>query len=103
MLFGGFPHPPEFVVIAHHMVYTINGLLADITWDHIKVSSNKVSRISDPVPLPDNISYGHARDISVYITFEKTWKTDVCANDLITISHDSGDNLENSRRILVLW
>ena len=71
MSFGGVPYLPESIVVVDLISDIINDSLADITWNHTKVFSDKVCSISSPIPLSKNIPYVHARDLSIYIHLEK--------------------------------
>ena len=94
MPFGGSPCPSEFAIVADIMADTINDLLTDTNWDHTKIYSDKFHTIPEPVPLSDDIPYAPAREMSIHIPLEKHGKSDVYVDDLITITHDQGDNLD---------
>ena len=94
MPFGGAPCPSEFALAADLIADTINDLLDDKTWKHKEVYSNMVHQIPDPIPLPDDIPFAQARNMTVDIPVGKNGKTDVYVDDFITIGPDLDDTLE---------
>ena len=63
MTFGGAPCPSEFAVVADLIADTINNLLTDTVWNHMKIYFYKVQIIPDPISLSDNISPMHNPEI----------------------------------------
>ena len=94
MPFGGSPCPSEFAVVADLVTDTINDLLEDQTWDQNSVYSQKCSKVPDPVPLPDDIPFAKARELSVDIPIKSLSKADVFVDDVITVGADIDDTLE---------
>ena len=98
MPFGGAPCPSEFALAADLIADTINDLLADKNWKHKEVYSDMIHEIPNPIPLPDDIPFAEARDLSVNIPVEEGGKTDVYVDDFITIGPDIDDVLERITR-----
>ena len=94
MPFGGAPCPSEFALAADLIADTINDLLADNNWNHKEVYSEMIHKIPNPIPLPEDIPYAQAKDLSVNISVEECGKTDVYVDDFITIGPDKDDILE---------
>ena len=98
MPFGGAPCPSEFALAADLIADTINDLLDDKNWKHEEVYSDLIHEIPDPIPLPDNIPYAEAKNMSVNVPVGKNGKTDVYVDDFITIGPDLGDTLNQMIR-----
>ena len=94
MPFGGAPCPSEFALAADLIADTINDLLDDKNWKHEEVYSDMIHEIPNPIPLPDNIPYAEARDMTINIPVGKNGKTDVYVDDFITIGPDIDDTLD---------
>ncbi len=92
--FGGSPCPSEFAVVADIVTDTINDLLEDEEWDYKNIYSKAADDIPKCKPLPDEIPFHQARDISVKIHVAPKGKADVYVDDIITIAADIKDNLE---------
>ena len=98
MPFGGAPCPSEFALAADLIADTINDLLADKNWKHNEVYSDMIHEIPNPIPLPNDIPFAEAKDMSVNIPLEEGGKTDVYVDDFITIGPDIDDTLERITR-----
>ncbi len=95
MPFGGAPCPSEFVLAADLIADTINDLLDDKKWNHKDTYFNMIHSIPNPIPLPDDIPYAEAREMTVDIPVGKNGKTDVYVDDFsITVGPDLDDTLE---------
>ena len=57
-----------------------------------------IHEIPKPIPLPDNIPFAEAKDMSVNIPLEEGGKTDVYVDDFITIGPDIDDTLDRITR-----
>ncbi len=77
--FGGPPCPSEFAVAADIVTDTINDLFEDENWDYKKVYSEAAEKIPKSVPLPDDIPYHPARELSIKIHIAPKGKADVYA------------------------
>ena len=74
MPFGGAPCPSEFALVADLIADTINDLLDDKNWKNEEVYSDLIHEIPDPIPLPDDIPYNEARNMTVDVPGGKKWK-----------------------------
>jgi hypothetical protein len=91
--FGGSPCPSDFCLISDVITDTINDLLACDDWDPREIKSDYVEKIPEPRPLPDNIPYAQARDLSVSLDDQPSAKADCFVDDIMSITVDEGDNL----------
>ena len=94
MPFGGAPCPSEFALAADLIADTINDLLDDKNWNHEEVYSDMIHEIPNPIPLPDNIPYAEAKNMSVNVPVGKNGKTNVYVDDFITIGPDLDESLD---------
>ena len=101
MPFGEAPCPSEFALAADLIADTINDLLADKNWKHNEVYSDMIHEIPNPIPLPDDIPFAEAKDMSVNIPLAEGGKTDVYVDDFITIGPDIDDTLDRITRALI--
>ena len=92
--FGGLPCPSEFCLLSDMITDAINDLLADSSWNPFDVHSDYVKHIPPPNPLPDDIPFAAAKELSVHITEGNICKADVFVDDIITIGVDANDNLQ---------
>ena len=93
--FGGSSCPADFCLISDIITDTINDTLQDETWDHTQVHSDYVEKIPKEIPLPDDIPYAEARQLSVELPDELSGKADVYIDDIISCTVDEGSNLEH--------
>jgi hypothetical protein len=91
--FGGSPCPSDFCLISDVITDTINDLLACKEWDLRKVKSDYVQKIPDPRPLPEEIPFGEARELSVSLQDQPCAKADCFVDDIMSVTVDKGDNL----------
>jgi hypothetical protein len=91
--FGGSPCPSDFCLISDMITDTINDLLACEEWDPREVKSDYVNKVPPPRPLPDDIPFARARELSVSLENEPCAKADCFVDDIMSITVDKGDNL----------
>ena len=92
--FGGAPCPAEFCLISDVITDTVNDLLEDTSWNHNTVRSEYTAEIPEAQPLPPDIPFAKARELSVDIPVSLCGKADVYIDDVVTCAVDVGDNLE---------
>ncbi len=73
---------------------TIHDLLEEEKWDYKNIYSTVADKIPQCKPLPDEIPFHQARELSVKIHVAPKGKTDVYVDDIITTAADIKDNLE---------
>ena len=92
--FGGAPCPSDFCLVSDVITDTINDLLASKTWDPQVIKSDYIVNIPSPRAEPASEPFAVARSLSVPIFDEPDGKADVFVDDIMSITVDSGNNLE---------
>ena len=91
--FGGSPCPSEFCLLSELMTDVINDLLACDSWNPSKLHSDYLQQVPKPSPLPSDIPFAQAKELSVNISDGDICKSDVFIDDIITVGVDIKDYL----------
>ena len=91
LTFGGAPGPALWGVISETITDIGNTLLINELWDHQSLFDGISSSLESPIPLPADIPFAQAREVSVPIPANDKGKIDIYIDDSIGVAPDLGD------------
>jgi hypothetical protein len=102
MTFGGAPCPLLWGVISETMADLGNSLLRNTFWDPSKLFVTITDAPNDPLPLPADIPFHHAADLSVPVPVDMNGKIDIFIDDFIGVAPDIGDTVSRVMKAIPL-